>query len=173
VLYFSPRHVRIENFDVSHNNLKKFQILSWTLVETKYPFGSGNQPTANSTKHATVNSSSSPAATGSKVVSGESDAASYEDYSDNDVDALNDHYYEDDEDYETVVSTHRKSDLDDDRRFVFIQVLDLSHNKFETVNVQHMLQSVQNVVVLDLSSNPIIQVVGNDPFFSFLRALFL
>ena len=50
--------------------------------------------------------------------------------------------------------------LDDDERFVYVDKLDLSWNQLEVVHVQHMLQSVRNVINLDLSFNPLRQVVG-------------
>jgi Leucine-rich repeat (LRR) protein len=154
-LYFNPRHARIEVFDLSHNKLKKFQILSWTLVESgKYPFN--NKPVSASP---TLVTKKTKEISGSreKVVLTEQDE---EEEDDGDNYELNEQYYDDETEYETVIGSHAHDDLDDDLRFVFIQVLDLSHNLFETVNVQHMLQSVENVVVLDLSFNPLVQVVG-------------
>ena len=170
-LYFNPYHVRIENFDLSHNSLKKFHILSFTKIESdKHPFDLSFDSKQFGEKHSTSfpSSSSSRSSNSSRLI----DLDENEDEEDEAYD-LNDTYYDEDEEYETVIATHNRKDMDDDKRFIFIEILDLSHNQFETVNMQHMLQSVQNVVVLDLSFNPIFQVVGKSQLLSIFFVFFL
>jgi hypothetical protein len=65
------------------------------------------------------------------------------------------HDYEDESTNLSFGNKHAKPDYyDDDERFALISRLDLSHNLFKSVNLQHMLQSVANIEVLDLSHNP-------------------
>ena len=48
---------------------------------------------------------------------------------------------------------------DDDERFLLVDELRLHANHLKHVNLQHMLQSVRNVKLLDLSHNPIESVI--------------
>lgn len=150
VFYFNVNHTRIQNFDVSHNKLKEFRILSLTVVSSaKYPFNLDQDTTVDN------------------KVDEEDDAA------------LNMHYIDDTEDDydETIVDSNNRKEKgkdgvddeeDDDQRFIVIDRLDLSNNKFSSLNLQHMLQSIKNVVYLNLSSNPIEQVIGMSESPSFL-----
>lgn len=142
VLYFHPSHVNIDTFDLAFNSLKKFQILSLTKVQNDgvYVINANHKPSVDKNNKKPI-------------------SIDYQD--DDEYDLSDDEYYNEDEEYETVIASHTRLDMDDDKRFVLIENLNLSHNRFESVNVQHILQSVQNVVSLDFSFNPIMQVTGN------------
>lgn len=49
--------------------------------------------------------------------------------------------------------------FDDDERFLLIDELRLEANHLKHVNLQHMLQSVRNIKLLDMSHNPIESVI--------------
>ncbi len=155
ILYFSPDHVKIDKFDLSYNNMRKFQILSLTSVEKgKYPFNLKLENNSNNKKNLK-----------NKLNNKNQTENDY--YDENYI--FEEDENEDDDDYEdeeeNIISgggaRRKTSDLDDDQRFIQIDFLDLSHNKFELLNVQHVLQSIKNVITLDLSFNPMEQVIGN------------
>lgn len=134
VLYFNVNHVRIETLDISNNRLRDFQILSLTMVKNNH-FALSSQQESNTTDD------------------------------DNDED-LNMHYIDDtDNDYnseETIIDTNNrnKNPEEDDERFIVVDRLDLSKNKFSSINLQLMFQSIRNIVYLNMSSNPLEQMIG-------------
>lgn len=73
--------------------------------------------------------------------------------------------YEEDMEGDVVGSSTKSDELDDNERYVIIENLDLSKNRLGSVNLQHMLQSIKNIVYLDFSFNPIQKVNGmsSDP----------
>lgn len=68
----------------------------------------------------------------------------------------NTQYYDEDDDSTVVGNKHDIND--DDERFLIINVLDLSNNRFSIINVENMFQSLKNIISLDMNSNPIEQV---------------
>ena len=74
-----------------------------------------------------------------------------------DKDKDTDYDYEDNNG--TVIYGNQNEENDDDERFILIDELNLSSNRLEIVNLQHMLQSVRNIQRVDLSRNPIEQVI--------------
>jgi Leucine-rich repeat (LRR) protein len=151
ILYMNPNHTFVEKLDFSSNHLKSFRFLSMTKVNSaKFPTNLYENRVEKNTKK----QPDSPASNGASSDSGDDD----DDYDYNETYDYGNEYA--DEDDEAIIETHSSDDYDDDQRFIYINELNLSRNKFSIVNVQHMLQSIRNVYDFDLSYNPILQVVG-------------
>jgi hypothetical protein len=135
-LYLAPNRSRIDKFDLSNNNLIEFRFISMTNANDVHaPFN------LNEEKRKKPNSK--PKKSNNQVRNDKT-----EDY-DSDEDS------QDDDD-----SKEDEGDGDDDERMTIIDSLDLSKNKLKLIDLQHMLQSVGNVLSLNLSLNPIDTVIN-------------
>jgi hypothetical protein len=99
------------------------------------------------TKHNSINNKSSK---NSQDDISEEDLNYQDDYEDDD----------NDENTDILIENHVKDEKDDDIRYLVIEKLNLSRNNFTTIFLQHMFQSIKNIVNLDLSLNPIQHTVG-------------
>lgn len=133
VLYFNTNLTRIENLDVSNNQLVEFQVLSLTMLR--------NQDFPHENKRNNTNDS------------------------DEEIDELLNMQYIDEEDArndaeDNILEAGKNKPDEDDERFVLIERLDLSANKFVSLNFQLMFQSIKNIVELNMSSNPLEQLIA-------------
>jgi hypothetical protein len=87
---------------------------------------------------------------------------SKQDNADDDYENYSAPFYDDTEedDGQTIIDTNKHDKYDDDERFIIIEDLNLSHNLFSLVNIEHMFQTIKNIVYLDFSSNPLEKVYG-------------
>lgn len=71
----------------------------------------------------------------------------------------NEKFYEKlDNTYDLVIESPIK--IESDQRYIFVDSIDLSQNKFTVINIHHQFQSIENVLYLNFSNNPIIFVNG-------------
>lgn len=77
------------------------------------------------------------------------------------VASTNDDYDDDGQVISSDDDTGTEFKYDDDQRYIFIDKLILSSNSFQTVHIQHMLQTVRNIKHMDISFNDKLrQIVG-------------
>lgn len=131
VLYFNTSLKRMDTLDVSSNRLYEFQVMSLTMLyNDDFPL----EPKLNATN-------------------------------DEEEDELLNMNYIDDEEQdsdaeETILEVGKNNPDEDDERFLVVDNLNLSKNKFVSVNFQLMFQSIKNILYLNLSSNPLEQVIS-------------
>lgn len=144
IFYFNKNHTKIDKFDLSNNQIRTFRLLSQTALKDK-----------------------TTTTTNGKKGGGGKEEEMNEEEDDYDAEEYNVHLGDDDEesdDDETLLETgnrNKDGEEDDDDRFLIIEDLDLSSNKLNpTIHLQNMMQSIKNILYLDLSNNPIEQVIG-------------
>jgi Leucine-rich repeat (LRR) protein len=151
-LALTPQHIHlIKKFDFSKNLLSNFQFFSLTR-QTRDASELAEAQNIKKQKKAKKNPSKNDNNGDKDKTNDKNDF--YDDDQDDYDDENDDEYYDDDyydDDYD--------GDFDDER-FITIDVLDLSENKLMEVNVRRMLQTISNIIELDMSLNPIEQVIN-------------
>ncbi|CAF0932902.1 unnamed protein product [Brachionus calyciflorus] len=88
----------------------------------------------------------------------ESDSLKKEDSKDNDDDIMYD--YDDEDGQDIIAQNYPSLDTDTDKRNITIDIINLSQNKFKSLNIYHQFQTIQNILYLNFSHNEIRNVNG-------------
>lgn len=149
---FFTDKVNLSYIDLSNNQFLTFSLyLSSRHIDIENFDMSNNQLRSfNFISQTKYNSMHSKPTRNSPNDNSEEDLNYQDDYEDDD----------NDENTEIIIENHVKDEKDDDIRYLVIKKLNLSRNNFSTIFLQHMFQSIKNIVYLDLSSNPIQHSVG-------------
>ncbi|RNA10154.1 slit -like protein [Brachionus plicatilis] len=73
---------------------------------------------------------------------------------------LEDKFYEKDDADQFDVMVESPLKVESDQRYIFADSINLSHNKFQVVNIHHQFQSVENILYLNMSHNPVMFANG-------------
>ena len=130
LVYFKPNHTNIQKINFASNRLTAFRFLSLSRVNSPTFFADLRDEKVMK----------------SQVEQDVLDANTYDTF-DNTGDLV-------------IDSPQHADEYDDDQRFVYINQIDLSANSFKFLDLQHMLQSIRNIVDIKLSENPLEKVIG-------------